>query len=51
MRHTDSAKGGIYWSPLDGKPPVRIVQSGYNGLYDATSGRDHHVMGWRPNAK
>ncbi len=43
--HTDAAKQGIYWGSLDGKPPVQILQSGYNGIYDATSGRLLYIQG------
>ena len=47
VRHGDSAKGGIYWGSLDGKPPVQILQSEYNGIYDATSGRLLYIQGDR----
>ena len=45
VRHGDSVKQGIYWGSLDGKPPVKILQSEYNGLYDATSGRLVYIQG------
>ena len=43
--HSDAAKGGIYWGSLDGKPPVQILQSAYNGIYDATAGRLLYIQG------
>ena len=45
VRHGDAAKQGIYWGSLDGKPPVRIVQSEANALYDANSGRLLYIQG------
>ena len=45
VRHTDAARRGIYWGSLDGKPPVQILQSEYNGIYDTTSGRLLYIQG------
>ncbi len=45
VRHKDAAKQGIYWGSLDGKPPVRIIHSEFNGLYDAHSGHLLYIQG------
>ena len=45
VRHIDAAKKGIYWGSLDGKPPVQLLQSECNGIYDATSGRLLYIQG------
>ena len=37
--NNDVAKQGINWGSLDGRPPVQILQSEFNGLYDANTGR------------
>ncbi len=45
IRHNDLAKQGIYWGSLDGRPPVQILQSEFNGLYDANTGRLIYMQG------
>ena len=37
--HSDPAKKGIYWGALDGRPPVLLLQSDFNGIYDSTTAR------------
>ena len=41
----DAGKTGIYWGSLDGRTPVQIQATPFNGLYDANSGRLLYVQG------
>ena len=36
---------GVYWGSLDAQPPVRILATAFNALYDANSGRLLYVQG------
>ena len=45
VRNNDAAKTGIYWGSLDGRTPVQILPTEFNGLYDANSGLLLYVQG------
>ncbi len=45
LRHTDAEKGGIFLGALDGRAPVKIQPSAFNGLYDSASRRLLYIQG------
>ena len=45
VRSNDAARAGIYWGSLDGRVPVQILATSFNGLYDANSARLLYVQG------
>ena len=45
VRSNDAAKAGIYWGSLDGRTPVQLLATEFNGFYDAKSGRLLYLQG------
>ncbi len=45
VRYTDEAKNAIYVGSMDGKPAVKLLETGYRAVYDANSKRLLYVQG------